>query len=41
MDVQTHWDVMRLYQDPGLKQIGTAINKRNEVVQWHKTEHTV
>src|ERR1035441_8112691 len=35
MDVMGHSkvDVTRLYQHPGLKQIGMAINKRNEVVQ--------
>jgi hypothetical protein len=26
-------DMTRLYQHPGLKQIGMAITKRNEVVQ--------
>jgi site-specific recombinase XerC len=29
-------DVTRLYQHPGLKQIGVAINKRNEVAPEHK-----
>jgi len=35
MDVMGHskMDMTRLYQHPGLKQIGMAINKRNEVVQ--------
>jgi hypothetical protein len=35
MDVMGHnkIDVTRLYQHPGLKQIGRAINKRNEAVQ--------
>jgi integrase len=35
MDVMGHSkvDVMRIYQHPGLKQIGMAINKRNEVLQ--------
>lgn len=35
MDVMGHSkvDVTRLYQHPGLKQIGMAINKRNELVQ--------
>ena len=35
MDVMGHSkvDVTRLYQHPGLKEIGRAINKRNEVVQ--------
>ena len=35
MDVMGHskLDVTRLYQHPGLKQIGMAINKRNEAVQ--------
>jgi site-specific recombinase XerC len=34
MDVMGHskLDVTRLYQHPGLKQIGIAINKRNEAV---------
>jgi hypothetical protein len=35
MDVMGHskMDITRLYQHPFLKQIGTAINQRNEVVQ--------
>jgi integrase len=35
MDVMGHSkiDVTRLYQHPGLQQIGTAINKRNQAVQ--------
>jgi integrase len=35
MDVMGHskMDTTRVYQHPGLKQIGTVINKRNEVVQ--------
>jgi len=35
MDVMGHskMDITRLYQHPGLKQIGTVINQRNEVVQ--------
>jgi integrase len=35
MDAMGHskMDVTRLYQHPGLKEIGRAINKRNEVVQ--------
>jgi hypothetical protein len=35
MDAMGHskMDVTRLYQYPGLEEIGKAINKRNEVVQ--------
>ena len=35
MDAMGHskMDVTRLYQHPGLKEIGRAINKRNELVQ--------
>jgi hypothetical protein len=35
MDAMGHskMDVTRLYQHPGLKEIGRAINKRNEMVQ--------
>lgn len=43
MDVMGHSkiDVTRVYQHPGLKQIGIAINQRNQAVSEHKTEHSV
>jgi len=39
MDVMGHskMDITRLYQHPGLKQIGTVINQRNEVVHEHNS----
>ena len=35
MDIMGHsrMDVTRLYQHPGVKQIGMAINRRNQLVQ--------